>query len=186
MNRSIVVTRYARALEKYVRETGNGAAVSAEASRLLRSFGAAPQLQRMMAASPDVVSPAQKSRLLRAALDNEMSPELSRFVELLNRNGRMDLVQDILRDFAEMMRRSLGFRRVQVRCTQPPTEEFLGRLGKLIGEKTGDRIQLDVQVDESLLGGFVLDMDDYLLDASVKRQLALLREQFIISNRRLI
>ena len=36
------------------------------------------------------------------------------------------------------------------------------------------------------IGGFVFDIDEYLMDASIKHQLELIREQFIERNRRII
>ena len=56
----------------------------------------------------------------------------------------------------------------------------------LVRSTTGDDVVFEVTVDPSLVGGFVLDLDDYLLDASVKRQLDLIREQFIERNRRIV
>ena len=41
-------------------------------------------------------------------------------------------------------------------------------------------------MDPDLVGGFVFDLEDYLLDASVRHQLDLIREQFIEKNRRII
>jgi len=43
-----------------------------------------------------------------------------------------------------------------------------------------------VDVDPSLIGGFVFDIENYLLDASIKRQLDRIREQFVERNRRII
>ena len=67
-----------------------------------------------------------------------------------------------------------------------PSERLLQRLKALVKSKTGDDVIIEVDVDPSLVGGFVFDIDDYLLDASVKRQLDLIREQFIERNRRII
>ncbi len=63
---------------------------------------------------------------------------------------------------------------------------MLQSLKALVKGKTGDDVIIDVDVDPSLVGGFVLDLDGYLLDASVKRQLEVIREQFIERNRRII
>ena len=59
MNDSIIRTRYADALVKYVRETGNGDSVCRQAEKLARVLGEVPDLSRMMAAK-DVVSDAKK------------------------------------------------------------------------------------------------------------------------------
>jgi len=186
MNRSIIVTRYARALVKWVRETGHGAIVASEAETLETALHSLPDLRRMMAAADDVVSPFEKKKLLQSALGNRMSQELSRFLTLLNKNGRMALVQDILRDFVDLYHRTVGIRKAHLTTVDEPSERMLQRLKALVKQKTGDDVIIEVDVDPSLIGGFVFDIDDYLMDASVKRQLDLIREQFVERNRRII
>lgn len=186
MNRSIVITRYARALVKYVQESGQGAIVVSEAQVLVRAIHSIPELRRMITAADDVVSPFDKKKLLQSALGNRMSQELSRFLTLLNRNGRMDLVEEILRDYIDLYHRSIGIRKAHLTTVEEPSERLLQRLKALVKQKTGDDVIIEVDVDPSLIGGFVFDIDDYLLDASVKRQLELIREQFIERNRRII
>ena len=186
MNRSIVITRYATALVKYVRETGQGEIVCSEAETLMRTIRETPDLRRMLAAADDVVSPSDKKKLLQAALGNSISPDLSRFLNLLNQNGRMDLVEDILRDFVTRYRRSKGIRKARLITVSQPSERLLQRLKALVKEKTGDDVIIEVEVDPSLIGGFVFDLDQYLMDASVKHQLDRIREEFIERNRRII
>ena len=187
MNRSIVITRYATALLKFVRESGgDGAVVCSEAETLIRALHDVPDLRRMVAAETDVVSAFDKKKLLQSALGNRISPELSRFLTLLNRNGRMSLVEDILRDFVLLYRRSIGVRKAHLTTAREPSERLLQRLKALVKQKTGEDVLIEVDVDPSLVGGFVFDLDEYLMDASVKRQLDLIREQFIEKNRRII
>ncbi len=186
MNRSIIVSRYARSLVKHVGETGDGARVCSEAETLLKALSSVPDLRRMTTAADDVVSPFERKKLLQSALENRMSPELSRFLTLLNSNGRMALAEDILRDFVDMYYRSQGIRRASLTTAREPSERLLQRLKALVRQKTGCETQILVTVDPSLIGGFVFDLDDYLLDASVKRQLEQIREQFIERNRRIV
>ena len=186
MNRSIVITRYARALVKFVREDGRGGLVCSEAETLVKVLQSTPDLRRMVTAADDIVTPFEKKKLLQTALGSPMSQELSRFLTLLNRNGRMNLVEDILRDFTDMYHRCVGIRKAHLTTVQEPSQRLLQRLKALVKQKTGDDVIIEVDVDPSLIGGFVFDIDDYLLDASVKRQLDLIREQFIERNRRII
>ena len=186
MNRSIVITRYAYALVKYARESGQGELVCSEAETLLGAIHTVPDLRRMVTAADDVVSPFDKKKLLQTALGNKFSTEMSRFLTLLNRNGRMELVEDILRDFVDIYHRSIGIRKARLTTAREPSERLLQRLKALVKQKTGDEVIIEVDVDSSLIGGFVFDIDDYLVDASVKRQLDISREQFIERNRRII
>ena len=170
---------------KYVRETGNGESVCQQAERLARVLREVPDLSRMIAAK-DVVPVAKKRELLRSALGDPMAPELERFVDLLIENGRIGALRMILLDFEDRYRRSLGLRKASLKVAVPPTEELLARLKALVKERTGDEAVIDVEVDPSLIGGFVFDIDDALIDKSVARKLELIRLQFIEKNRRIV
>ena len=185
MNDSVIRTRYADALVKYVRETGNGESVCVQAEKLARVLGEVPDLSRMIAAK-DVVSPAKKRELLHAALGEPMTPELDRFIDLLIENGRIGALRMILLDFGDRYRRSIGIRKAHLKVAVPPSEELLARLRALVKERTGDEALIDVVVDPDLIGGFVFDIDDALIDKSVARKLELIRLQFIEKNRRIV
>ena len=185
MNDSIIRTRYADALVKYVRETGNGESVCQQAERLSRVLREVPDLSRMISAK-DVVPVAKKWELLRSALGEPMTPELERFVDLPIENGRIGALRMILLDFGDRYRRSLGLRKARLKVAVPPTEELLTRLKALVKERTGDEAVIDVVVDPSLIGGFVFDIEDALIDKSVARKLELIRLQFIEKNRRIV
>lgn len=60
------------------------------------------------------------------------------------------------------------------------------RLRELIGKETGCELLLETKVDPSLIGGFVFEVEDTVLDASVSRQLDFIRRQFIERNRRIV
>ena len=186
MNRSIVIARYATALVKYCRETGQGEVVCSEAETLEQAMATMPELRRLATAADDVVSPTEKKNLLKTALGNKMSPELDRFLTLLNENSRMDLVEDILRYFVTLYRQSIGIRKAHLVTATEPSERLLQRLKTLVKQKTGDDVIIEVDVDPSIIGGFVFDIDEYLMDASVKHQLDRIRQQFIEKNRRII
>lgn len=185
MNTSIIRTRYADALVRYVRETGQGDSVCEQAERLSRVIGEVPDLSRMVSAR-DVVPDAEKLRLLKIALSEPMSPQLERFIRLLMENGRIGLLPLILRDFVDRYRESTGVRKARLKVAVPPSESLLERLKSLVREQTGQEALIEVEVDPSLIGGFVFDIDNAMIDTSVARQLELIRLQFIERNRRIV
>ena len=185
MNDSIIRTRYADALVKYVQETGNGESVCKQAEKLARVLRDVPDLSRMISAK-DVVPNAKKRALLRTALGEPLTPELMRFINLLLENGRIGSLRMILLDFTDRYRRSLGLRKAHLKVAVPPSEELLARLAALVKERTGDEAVIEVEVDPSLIGGFVFDIDDAIIDKSVARKLELIKLQFIEKNRRIV
>ena len=45
---------------------------------------------------------------------------------------------------------------------------------------------MSFEVDPSLIGGFVVQVGDYLLDASVRNQIETIRRQFVVQNNRIV
>lgn len=158
MNTGIISTRYAKALLMYTQENGSGERVCAQVREMLKS--------------PDSV-PAR------------LEPELERFVALLLRNGRMGDVRFILRSFVSMYYRSKGVRIASL-VTSVPAPGLEEKLHPLLERDFGCKVIFETSVDPSLIGGFVVTVDDRLLDASVRSQLETIRRQFIIQNNRIV
>ena len=53
-------------------------------------------------------------------------------------------------------------------------------------QQFGCVVLIDTRVVPSLIGGFTLEVGDYLLDASVRRQIETIRRQFVIQNNRIV
>jgi F-type H+-transporting ATPase subunit delta len=158
MNTGIISSRYASALLRYTQETGGGERVCTQVRRLLEHPEEDP---------------------------GPLEPELERFVRLLVKNGRMEDVRFIFRSFIEMYYRSLGVLVARL-TTVVPAGELEDRLRRVLEEKFGGEVLIESRVDPDLIGGFTLEVGDYLLDASVRRQIETIRRQFVIQNNRIV
>ena len=158
MNTGIISTRYATALLRYTQETGGGERVCAQVRRLLDHPEGNP---------------------------GPLEPELERFVRLLVRNGRMGDVRFIFHSFLTMYYRSQGIQVAHL-TTVVPSGELERRLHAMLEKQLGCQVRIETRVDPALLGGFTLEVGDYLLDASVRRQIETIRRQFVIQNNRIV
>lgn len=158
MNTGIISSRYATALLRYVEETGGGERVCAQVRRLLDH----PELD-----------------------PGPLEPELERFVRLLADNGRLDDVRIIFRSFLAMYCRSRGILTVRL-TTVVPAEGLERKLRTVLEKQFGSEVLIETRTDPGLVGGFTLEVGDYLLDASVRRQIAAIRRQFVIQNNRIV
>ena len=68
MNQGVIAARYAKALLKYVLETGNGDIVYSQACMLVDKMYEVPKLEDYVCRHPEVVA-VQKTELLAAALE---------------------------------------------------------------------------------------------------------------------
>lgn len=206
MNTGIIATRYATALLKLVEETGSGELVAAQVQVIEKALDEVPDFRR--AVDDPAVAAVQKISLFEAALKDSMAQELHKFLELLIRNGRIGDVRLVLTTFVTEYYRSRHIKRARLVVADPvlldpeptpsdpvPVEGSLrqaqrpaleSRLRELIGKETGCELLLETKVDPSLIGGFVVEVEDMILDASVSRQLDVIRHQFIEKNRRIV
>ena len=69
---------------------------------------------------------------------------------------------------------------------RPEASSLESRLREVVERQTGCKLLLKTEVDPALIGGFVFEVDDLLLDASVSRQIDIIRRQFIEKNRRIV
>lgn len=158
MNTGIISSRYAKALLRYAQETGGGERVARQARELL--------------ANPTMDS-------------IKLEPELERFVALLVRNGRIEDVRLMLRTYVALYYRSKGIELAHLTSTIP-SPELETRIRTLLEKQFGCEVLLESSVDPALLGGFVVEIGDYLLDASVRNQIEAIRRQFVIQNNRIV
>ncbi len=206
MNTGIIATRYATALLKLVEETGSGELVAAQVQVIEKALDEVPDFRR--AVDDPAVAAVQKISLFEAALKDSMAQELHKFLELLIRNGRIGDVRLVLTTFVTEYYRSRHIKRARLVVADPvlldpePTPSdpvsvegslrqaqrpaLESRLRELIGKETGCELLLETKVDPSLIGGFVFEVEDMILDASVSRQLDVIRHQFIEKNRRIV
>ena len=67
---------------------------------------------------------------------------------------------------------------VSVKSAVALSEEEKKSLGNKIDSYTGKKSDMTYEVDKSIIGGFVANINDTILDASIKRQLEMLRDKF--------
>lgn len=185
MDTGIISSRYSTALLKYVKERGSGPEVCSQVSALEAALVEIPDLERMIS-DEIAVDDKKKMALLEAALGEPMEKDLKKFLLLLLKNGRMPYARLIFHHFVDAFNRDSGIRFAHLISATPPDESLIRALEDLVREKTGCEAIIDTIVDPSLIGGFIFDIDDYMIDASVSRQLELIKRQFIERNRRIV
>lgn len=186
MDDGIIASRYGRALLKYVLETGGGDKVCAQAEKMEKALLLVPEVKEILD-DPEGMPVEVKLKVFRTILGDEpMAPELERFLRLVIRNDRMPEINFILHDFIDMYHKAKGLLYVRLVTAVEPSEESLARIRSMVKEKTGYDAVVNVSVDEEIIGGFVFEIEDYTLDASVKGQLDAIRRQFVENNRRIV
>lgn len=169
MNSGVVSSRYAKALLKFAQERGVGDKVYSQSLVLVSTFRSVPAFSGYVGNRQEL-SLDGKMRLLSAALDEPVCEELERFVRLVYSSGRMEFLSGMLESFIRMYRKANGIK-VGRFVTAVRDADLCSRLENMLGDRTDAVVHLEADSDPALIGGFVLEIDDLRLDASVASQL---------------
>ena len=117
---------------------------------------------------------ADKERVLRRVV-GDVSPEALSLVLLMVRRGRPRAIPRMVEHFGELLRRERGIALAEVRTALPLDDEQRDAVMERLHQLTGDEIEINEVVDESLIGGITVRIGDRLYDASVRSRLERLR-----------
>ena len=104
-------------------------------------------------------------------------PEFMNFLEALVERHRMPAIFRIRARYEQMWDEVKKLLPVEVTSAVELDDSVIKSIGKRIGEQTGNEIELTTVVDPDVLGGIVLRVGNFVLDASIRNSLEQLRKQ---------
>ncbi len=165
---------YARSLFEVASEQGKLESVKQQ----LDEFAQALHENRQLAVfffSPYFSAEEKKSGLHRTVEGAE--PVFMNFLEALIERHRMPVIFRIRTDFELLYDKTNKLLPVQVTSAVELDPETIESLGRRIGEQTGNEISLSSNVDPDILGGIVLRVGNFIMDASIRTRLEQLRRE---------
>ncbi len=169
--RDTAARRYAEAALEIGRADGTLDRWERDLDRL--SAALADDQLRTLAEHPAVPF-AEKERVIRRVA-GDVSPEALNLVLLMIRRGRPRAIPRMVEHFASLVRRERGVSLAEVRTALALDDSQRDEVVERLHELTGDEIQINEVVDESLIGGITVRIGDRLYDASVRSRLERLR-----------
>lgn len=170
--RETAARRYAEAAFEIGRSDGTLDAWEADLATL-RDLLADPELRGLV--EHPAVPFADKERVVRRVASGVRTPEALNLVLLMIRRGRPGAIDAMVDHFAALLRRHRGVALAEVRTALPLDEAQREAVVDRLHELTGDEIEINEVVDESLIGGITVRIGDQLYDASVRNRLERLR-----------
>lgn len=119
----------------------------------------------------------ERLEAVHAALGSEAVPQLVNLVRLVLRRRRVETVTNISREFRRLYNRRAGIVEASATSAAELDAEEVAALRSRLEQMTGGKVQLDTQVDPSLLGGIQVRVGDLLIDGSVRGRLERLRNR---------
>lgn len=170
-----IASRYAKSLIDLAREKGQLESVHADVVLVQSTLQASRELKSVMK-SP-IIASDKKLGLLAALFRAQTGPLLYQFMELLVKKGREAFLPEVLSSFQEQYNRHKGITVVKISSAVVFDEAQTAALVNGLKSAAGlHEVELHKTTDESLIGGFVVQYGDKMIDASVKRKIHELRQ----------
>ncbi|MBR4741537.1 MAG: F0F1 ATP synthase subunit delta [Desulfovibrio sp.] len=179
MINTVVARRYANAIFALGEKEGDEALTSrGQCLATLKDMIAATPGLDLTLKSP-VISVDEKKAILKKLLSTLKADKIMcNFCYLLADKGRLASLRDIAVRYGELLDDKKGVVRGRVTTAIPLSQGDKDKISATLRKKSGSEIKLEFAEDASILGGMVLHMGDRVLDASLRAQLAILRETF--------
>jgi F-type H+-transporting ATPase subunit delta len=106
-----------------------------------------------------------------------VDPLVKNLVSLLVSRGAVNLIHDVLTAYNRLVDVHRGRQQVEVTSAVPLSGQELERITRFASNLINKEVVVSTQVDESILGGLVIQIGDQLLDGSTRSRLEELRKQ---------
>ncbi|MDP3463746.1 MAG: ATP synthase F1 subunit delta [Bacteroidales bacterium] len=134
------------------------------------------ELRKLM--TNPVVPPARKKLVMKRIFEQHLQPLSLAFIDILIRKNREQEIQLISESYSELYLDYMNIAVVNLTTATAIEPALKQKIADLIGVKTQKTLRINNSVDAKLIGGFVLKMDDYQYDASIKRVIRRLHDEF--------
>jgi len=178
MNNPRLATRYAKSLVD----------IATEQNQLSNIYTDMKFIQRICKSNPDfvaiLVSPViksdKKSKIIQSITNGRVNNLSSSFIDLLVRKGREANLAEIANAFIEQYNAIHNIHKIKITTAVPMSAELQNAIVNKVKTSTSlKNIEMETAVKEELIGGFVLEMGNGLVDASILRDLKDVRKQFL-------
>jgi F-type H+-transporting ATPase subunit delta len=126
------------------------------------------------------VSEDEKNAVLARALGGSATPRtFLRFLQTLVNNRRQMLVPDIAVEYGKLVDELEGRLHADVTVARPSTPAEESEIAAQLSRALGKRVVPHIRVNPEILGGVVVRVGDTVMDGSVRRRLATLRNRLV-------
>jgi F-type H+-transporting ATPase subunit delta len=101
---------------------------------------------------------------------------LDNFVKVLAENNDLKLYEEISSEFHKLELGKKGIKQVEVTTAHMTNHENDQAILKELNKLVDGKVELKKKVDERIIGGVIIRMEDQMLDASVKNNLDKLKK----------
>lgn len=168
--------RYAKALFDYASEKNKVEEVCGDL-RLFADILKENRELQMLLRNP-VIEPHQKHKIFESIFNGTLQETTYQFLDVLLKKKREPALDTICEEFFKLYNAAHNIRPVTITTALPLGVELKEKITQMLVEQTHATIDLQEIVDPEIIGGFMIQMDDYYLDSSILSKINKLKQEF--------
>ena len=178
MLKDIIARRYAKALLSLASQAGKSDEVRADLEAVAAMYGSSRDLQEVFL-NPSFGA-EDRAGVLKGLVSQMKLSELSgRFIVLLGDKGRFRYIREAAASYAELLDLAQGRVKATVTTATALSDAEVAKLSAKVATLVGKTVELDVEVDPSLIGGIKTRIGSTVYDGSLKNQMAKMRSALL-------
>ncbi|MDW7695716.1 ATP synthase F1 subunit delta [Flammeovirgaceae bacterium SG7u.111] len=175
---SRVAIRYAKSLVSLADEKGLLEDIKNDMQLVFDTCTASRDL-RLMLKSP-IIHNDKKLSILKEIFEKSLNKLTVSFIEIISRKNREAVLVAVAEESIKLYNGLKGIQTAKLvtafEVDKALKEKFVGIVKEVSGK---DKVELEVEVDTSILGGFVLTVGDKKLDDSIATKMSTLKRQLL-------
>lgn len=176
MNESRISVRYSKALfqsalEKKILERVNQDMI------LVREVCRVPEARELI--NNPVIRPSKKTELLHSVLGKDLHPLTLALIDLVVKNGRERYIPAIARVFVHETMKYYGITESVLTTAVKIDPKIKNQISGLIEKLFKTKVDLKENIDDTIIGGFILKVDDNYIDASIRNKLRKIKSELV-------
>jgi F-type H+-transporting ATPase subunit delta len=172
MNESKISVRYSKALFESALEKKLLDKVYQDMV-LISEITAMDEMKELL--SSPVIPPSRKKTVMTVILEKNVEKITLSLIDLLINNGRESYLPSIARVFRNEALKYRGITETDLVTAVQVSESTKNKIIDYIEKTFNTKVELKDSVNEELIGGFILRVNDNYIDASVKNKLRIIR-----------
>jgi F-type H+-transporting ATPase subunit delta len=168
--------RYTTAMYLTAEELKQVDAVKKDFEDIKKSLDASREL-KLFVESP-IINPDKKSEVIKALFTGRIDSLTLKLLEMLCQKNRINLLRDIAVNMLDVINEKRGIVKANITTAVEIQADEKKAITEKLKKYSGREISAEYSIDKSIKGGFIAQIEDRIIDASITRQLELLREKF--------
>ena len=127
-----------------------------------------------------LISEIEKAKIMAELFKDKLSATGYNFLQLLTNKKRSSVLPDVIEQFHLMLLRHRNILKGELVSVVDLSDTQVEQIKANIEKMTGKSVLFEKSLDPSIIGGFIVKVEDIIIDNSIRFQLNKLREQLIV------